>query len=54
MDEREREILECLVRGWIASDMPLYGDLSYQDVIDFLARCGIKTRVFLSSLGIYH
>jgi len=33
---RDKRIMECLMGGWIEAEMPLYGNLSYQDVIDLL------------------
>lgn len=43
LSAREIEIIECLAKGWADSDdMPLYGGLSYQCVIDFLAKIGLK------------
>ena len=40
LDNNEKEILECLVRGWINSDLPLYGGLSYQAVMDLVQKLG--------------
>lgn len=40
LDDKEKEIVECLVKGWIDSDCALYGGLSYQCVSDLLIKIG--------------
>ena len=41
MDEREKQVLECLLLGWSKADMPLYGGLCYQDVFDLMRKLGV-------------
>ena len=40
LNEREKEIVECLVNGWIENECRLYGGLSYQCVCELLAKIG--------------
>jgi hypothetical protein len=38
---KEIDIIDCLASGWAESErMALYGNISYQDVTDLLARLG--------------
>jgi hypothetical protein len=39
-DDKERQIVECLVDGWIENGCRLYGGLSYQDAAALLQRMG--------------
>lgn len=41
MTERDTEILECIVSGWIDSGMAIPGDVSYRDVQELLGRLGV-------------
>lgn len=41
LTDREKEVLECMRNGWIKGQMPLYGGLCYQDVLDLLDKLGI-------------
>lgn len=43
LSEREREIIECLLREWTQGDMSIYGGLSYQDVFDLMKKLGVDT-----------
>ncbi len=43
LTEREKEIVECLLREWTRGDMSLYGGLSYQDVFDLMKKLGVDT-----------
>ena len=40
LNEREKEIVECLVNGWIENECRLYGGLSYQCVCELLTKIG--------------
>ena len=41
LTDKDRQILECMSRTWIESDMPHPGDTCYQDAIDFLNKVGL-------------
>lgn len=41
LNEREREVIECLLHGWTLGEMPLYGGLCYQDVYDLMDKLGV-------------
>ena len=43
MDEREIQVLECLLRGWSRAERPLYGGLCYQDVFDLMRKLGVDS-----------
>lgn len=43
LNEREREVVECLLNGWTKGDMSLYGGLCYQDVFDLMKKLGIDS-----------
>ena len=51
LTQREIEIVDCLVAGWVDGGMGLYGHLSYQDVIDFLTKVGADASTVLPSLA---
>lgn len=54
LNERELEILDCLVDGWLENDCLLPGDISYQDVIDFIKRLGMNGEKVKSHLTNMH
>jgi hypothetical protein len=43
-DTKRKQILECLLSGWIEDGMPLYGCLSYNDVKDFMTEYGVDAK----------
>lgn len=41
LNDDDREILSCMMKGWIESDMKIPGNISYQMVIDLMHRFGV-------------
>jgi len=41
LTEREREVVECMLRGWLRAEMPLYGGLAYIDVMNLMDKFGV-------------
>ena len=40
-NEREREILQCMVDAWVDADLPLPGDVSVGEAYEVLRRFGL-------------
>lgn len=49
--DKKTEIIECLFNGWLDSDrMGLYGNISYQDVIDLMIELKINPDKLIDKL----
>ena len=42
LSDDEKEIIECMFSAWLDKDMPLYGGLCYQQVIDLMVKLDIS------------
>jgi hypothetical protein len=43
INEKQKEILECMFKAWTENGMPLYGRISIQCAWDFMQELGIDT-----------
>ena len=43
LNESEKRIMQCLLRSWVKNELRIYGDISYQMVLDFMAKLGVPT-----------
>jgi len=43
INEKQKEILECMFSAWTKNSMPLYGHISIQAAWDFMNELGIDT-----------
>ena len=50
LNGREKEVLECLLSCWTRDEFRLYGNLSYQDVFDLMAKLGVDSSGALEAL----
>lgn len=50
---QDREILECLRDGWLKAEMPLYGGLSYQHVLNLLDKLDIDATCIEETLNVW-
>jgi len=50
LSAQERAIVESMMEAWLAAGMPLPGDITYEDVGQFLDRIGCSRRLFEAAL----